>query len=70
VGTRVDERNSKSGDSLNLGTGMAGNTGDGGHGGSGDCWEIIAHAHIDADHRVMSHDRLFEKLVSVDTNTG
>jgi hypothetical protein len=34
------------------------------------CWEMIAHAHIDADHRVMSHDGLFEKLLSVDTYTG
>jgi hypothetical protein len=34
----------------------------------GFCWEMIAHAHIDADHRVMSHDG--EKLLSVDTYTG
>jgi hypothetical protein len=33
--------------------------------------EMIAHAHIDADHQVMSHDGLlFEKLLSVDTDTG
>jgi hypothetical protein len=31
---------------------------------------MIAHAHIDADHRVMSHDGVSEKLLSVDTYTG
>jgi hypothetical protein len=31
---------------------------------------MIAHAHIEADHRVMPHDELFEKLLSVDTYTG
>jgi hypothetical protein len=31
------------------------------------CWEMLAHAHIDTDHRVMSHDGMFEKLLSVDT---
>jgi hypothetical protein len=31
------------------------------------CWEMLAHAHIDADHRVMPHDGMFEKLLSVDT---
>jgi ribonuclease HI len=34
------------------------------------CWEMIAHAHIDTDHRVMSHDGVLEKLLSVDTYTG
>jgi hypothetical protein len=33
------------------------------------CWEMIAHAHIDSNHRVMSHDELFEKLLSVDMYT-
>jgi hypothetical protein len=28
---------------------------------------ILAHALIDADHRVISHDGVFEKLLSVDT---